>query len=119
MFTFTVIAVVLFALGVAIGRNPTWFAKNSGVFLTAPKWIGRWLLERIKKNPQLCAAFFSGFLVGLLVSGRLSEMIWHSVLVGLCLVVFYLFFPEVGSKCLRFIAGVSKTCFVRIKEFFA
>lgn len=119
MFTFAIIAVVSLVLGVAIGRNPTWFAQNSGLFLTVPKKIGGWLMERIKKNPQLCAAFCSGFFAGLLVSGKLNEIIWNFVLVSLCLVVLYLFFPAIGAKCVRFVVDTSKTCFTRIKEFFA
>lgn len=116
----TVLGMVgLVAFGILIGRYPEMLARNSGLLLSGPRWILGWLLERLKQNPRVCGAFFSGFMLGLLVSGVLGELLWNIALVGLAIFCIFLFFPETGSRVLGFLVQISRNCFIKIREFFA
>ena len=109
----------LIALGVVLGRYPDFLWGHSGFLLSGFRWFWFWLLERIKRNPAIFGAFFTGFFTGLLVSGGLSRLLWHLSLVGLLIFCLLNFFPAVGGKVLLAVFHFSRLCAMRVKEFFA
>ena len=112
-------AISLVVLGVLIGRYPDLFIRNSGLLLTGPRWILNWLIGRIKRNPQVCGAFFSGFFAGLLVSGKLNDLLWNAALIGLLFFCLFIFFPAVGTKVVQAVANFTCKSVTRVREFFA
>ena len=112
-------AIGLVVLGVLIGRYPDLFWRNSGLLLSGPRWIFNWLFERVKRNPQVCGAFFSGFFAGLLVSGKLNELFWNAALVGLLFFCLFIFFPATGTKIMQAVARFTSKSVTRVREFFA
>jgi len=111
--------IALVALGVVIGRYPDFLWRHSRFLLSGPRLIWFWLVERIKRNPAIFGAFFSGFFVGLLVSGGLSRLFWYLSLVGLLVFCVLVFFPTIGGKIAQAVYNFSRFCVVRIKKFFA
>ena len=109
----------LIVLGVLIGRYPDLLWRNTGLLLSGPRWMFNWLIERIKRNPQVCGAFFSGFFAGLLVSGKLNELFWNVALVGLLFFCLFIFFPATGTKVVQILARFTSKSVTRVREFFA
>ena len=109
----------LVALGVMLGRYPDFLWRHSGVLLSWPKWLWFRLVECVKRNPVIFGTFFSGFFAGLLVSGRLSELLWNISLTGLLIFGLMVFFPTIGGKIVQVVLSSSKFCAAKVKEFFA
>ncbi|MGL6225420.1 MAG: hypothetical protein ACRC10_02200 [Thermoguttaceae bacterium] len=119
MFTFFGIALVCLLVGVGLGRHPQivlWLLKRcAGLPMQCLKWIGRKIVE----SPQVFAAFSVGLLLGLLVSGVLTKILWTLTFCGVLLFAILVLFPKKGTKMLHEIALFGNRCLERVKNFFA
>ena len=109
----------LVALGILIGRYPDFLWRHSRFLLSGPRLLWFWLLKRVRQNPAVFGAFVSGFFAGLLVSGRLNELLWYILLTGLLVLCLGIVFPAAGGRVVRAMFNFSRLCVVRIKKFFA
>jgi len=109
----------LIAFGVVLGRYPDMIWRHSRLLLSGPKLLWFWLFERMKRNPAIFGAYFSGFFTCLLVCGRLSELLWNISLVGLLIFGLLIFFPTIGGKIVLAVLNSSRFCAAKVKDFFA